>query len=172
MATPRLVPSGRTAAAFILVGWIFQLVEVALLLLLASFLLYIPFLGILFAIFATFGALWVALVYFLSYRPATEGRYASASTPTLIFGILSIFSVSWISAILYLIAYAKLNDAESEAAAPPPGWGYPPQGWRPPPLQPAAPGSPLNMGVKYCPACGRQNDTGARFCQGCGVAQS
>ncbi len=150
--------SGETATTLILVGLILQAIEVFVLLVIGLFLLIVPLLGLIFLVLAFFGIIWLILVYVYSYERAKEGYCSGAKTPTLVFGILSLLSVGFISGILYIIAYAKLGDAEAEGRRPVPAWGAPPI-WGAPPMPP---------GGKFCPACGRPNALGAAFCVGCG----
>lgn len=103
-----------------------------------AFLVILSIFGGIFARFAVVGVLGVVLVYLFAHPPAAEARFASAATPALVFGILSIFTASRISAILRIVAHVKLNDAAPEAASPSPAWVSPPPWWRAPPLQSAA----------------------------------
>ena len=145
----RSSPSGDTAKTIILIGLIFQAVEAAFVLGLALFLLPFPFLGVAVLAIAVVGILWLFLVYAFSYRPTTRRAYSEARTPTLLFGILALVSFSIIPGILYLVAWAKLGDAENELARMPR-----------PTLPPAE--------SRYCPACGRANSMARSTCEDCG----
>ena len=160
-------PSGRTAKTLILVGIILQ----ALLVLVAfgvGFLLLIVFVGLLFLIAAVFGLIWLLLIYIFSYRPTSDGDYEGARTPTIVFAVLSLLTLSLIPGILYLIAYVKLGDAIGEVRS----------------FQanmPGAPGSVSNpylssqaaqnsSRVQVCLKCGSVRQGAAAFCPHCGTA--
>lgn len=154
--------AGSTAETLILVGLILQFIEELIVIVLALLFATVPVLGLLALLLAGVGVLWLALVYFFSYRPAREGDYEAAQTPTLLFGILSLISVSLISGILYIIAYAKLG----EATAPPSGPAYAYAGtypYGPPPV-------PATALPRFCTRCGTAGLTGAAFCRACGAA--
>ncbi|HLY76277.1 MAG TPA: hypothetical protein VKT21_00140, partial [Thermoplasmata archaeon] len=112
----------------------------------------------------------------MCYKPVREGRYEQAKTPTLVFAILSLVTISIISGILYLIAYIKLGDAVREQQMPPsgypgaapmmaPGMPYggqpmqqPMQPMQPSPMQPMAPPAPTaptTPTAVMCPRCGK-----------------
>jgi hypothetical protein len=146
-------PSGETASTLILIGLILQAIEVAIFLSIGLFLVIFPFFGLFVLGLGGIGVVWVILVYLFSYSPTRNGDYAGARTATLVFAILSLLTLGLISGILYIVAYAKLGDAEREAARPPPGWGAP----------------PLRPGWKFCPACGRPALATSSFCQSCGA---
>jgi hypothetical protein len=169
----RTSPSGHTAKTLILVGLILQGLFV-LILLGFGILLLIVFVGVFLLIAGFLGLLWLILVYTLSYRPASDGNYESARTPTLIFAILSFLSLSLISAILYLIAYIKLGDAVREttmpmtfppAYAPPIPGAYPPQ-YAAPYQQPPPPAGQMQV----CLKCGTVRQGTDAFCSRCGTA--
>lgn len=159
-----------TAKVLILIGLILQAIEVAVLLVLGLFLIFVPFVGVfIFLPLAGIGILWIVLVYLFSYERVTQGDYAGAATPTLVFGILSLITLQLISGILYIVAYVEIGSGERELAlartgypGAPPTWGAPP----PSAFPPGAAGAP----PKYCPYCGRPNPAVSRFCQGCGAA--
>ena len=158
-----------TAKILIIVGIALQALEVAVLVLLIFGVLIIPIIGVAFLVFAVIGVLWLVLVFTFSYSRVANGDYSGARAPTLVFAILSLLTLSLISGVLYLVAYAELGTAEREMAMPyyggyggaAPGWG-------------AAPGTPLPPPTmappqKFCGYCGRPNPTTSRFCQGCGA---
>jgi len=162
--------SGGTASTLILIGFILQVIEVAIFLLIGLVFLIVPILGLIVFALALIGVVWLILVWVYSYKPTIEGNYEDARTPTLVFGILSLLTLGLISGILYIIAFAKLGDAEREATQVMPGWGAPPPftpsyGVPPPPA--FAP--PPNPGMKFCSYCGRPNAFNATFCQSCGA---
>ncbi len=143
--------SGNTARVLILVGVILQFVEVAGILALAVLPGNHRFHGIFLLAVAAVGAVWGVLILLFSYRPTADGDYGSARTPTLIFGILSLVTLSILGGILYLIAYVKLGDALHEAAVT------------------AGGGGSLASGTVYCPRCGGINPALGKFCQRCGA---
>jgi hypothetical protein len=136
----------------ILIGLVLQFVEVIIFLGIGVFLLTIPIFGAIVLGLAVIGVLWIALVYLLSYKPASDGNYVGARTPTLVFGILSLLTAGIISGILYIVAYAKLGDAERDSSK----------------LRPWGGGPPPSPGSRFCPACGRPSPPLGRFCEGCG----
>jgi len=146
--------AGETAGTLILIGLILQGIGVAVLLLVGLIFLIVPVFGLFVYGFAVIGILWLILIYIFSYRRTKDGDYARAQTPTLVFGILSLLSLGVVSGILYIVAYAKLGDAEREAQPVPAVWGGPP---------------PLSAGTRFCPHCGRPNVPGGGFCPGCGA---
>lgn len=145
--------SGETATTLILIGLILQAIEVVILFLVGLLFLIIPVLGLVVFAIAVIGIVWLALVYGFSYRPTADGDYARARTPTLVFGILSLLTLGLISGVLYIVAYAKLGDAENEG--------------NPPTLFMGA--APVPPGTKFCSACGRPNLVTGTFCQSCGA---
>lgn len=164
-------PSGDAAKVLILIGLIIEVIEVVVIVLVGLIILIIPIVGLVVFGLAGIGILWLVLVYVFSYSRVSEGDYAGARTPTLVFGILSLLTVNLVSGILYLVAYAELGKAESEAAAfarpgltagSYPAWGTAPGA--PPYLSSA--GGPQ----KFCSQCGRPNAIGSRFCSACGAA--
>jgi hypothetical protein len=170
IATRPRTQSGGTASTLILIGFILQVIEVAIFLLIGLVFLVIPIVGLFVFALALIGVVWLILVWVYSYTPTAEGNYEGARTPTLVFGILSLLTLGLISGILYIIAYAKRGDAEREAAQAVPGWGVPPPfapsyGMPPTPPLAAAP----NPGTKFCSYCGRPNAASATFCQSCGA---
>lgn len=156
-----------TAKVLILIGLALQVIEVAVLVALGLVLLIAPLLTLLFLPLAAIGVLWVVLVYLFSYRRVAEGDYAGASTPTLVFAILSLLTVNLVSGVLYIVAYVEISRAQDELRARAyPAPGYPPApAWGPPPMASPAPGP----GVVYCRYCGRANAPTMRFCGGCGA---
>jgi len=164
--------SGDTAKVLILIGIVFQLLGILLIVGLAAL---IPFLGALVLALAIIPIIFLVLVYVFSYAPTARGEYGKARTPTLIFGILSLITFSLIPAILYIIAYVKLRDADSEPKyAPSPSastWGNP--YFAPTPAgtvaRPPATGAALPSGSKLCASCGQPAAPDARFCRSCGA---
>ncbi len=171
-AAPGYVPpSGSTAKTLILVGLILQLIFAfiyvfaigAAALVVASFGVGFPVFAVAFLAFGALGFVWLILVWMLSYRPVTEGRYEQARTPTLIFAILSFVTLNIIPAVLYLIGYIKLGDAVREQQMPPPGYAgapqmatpmaVPPPGYAP--VAPMAAAAPAAPAAPVCPRCGR-----------------
>jgi hypothetical protein len=173
-------PSASTAKTLILVGLILELIFALLFLFafglsaifFASVTGVFPVFAIIYIAFGVLGFIWLALIWLFSYKPVREGRYEAAKTPTLVFAILSLVTLSIISGVLYLIAYIKLGDAIREQQMPP--QGYPgaapmmaptmPYGTAPmqpaqPPMQSMAPTPPASgtgatSGV-ICPKCGK-----------------
>ncbi len=82
--------SGDTAATLILIGLIFQAIEVVVVLGLGLLIFFAPFFGALILGVGVLGLLWVVLIYIYSYRPTTSRDFEGARTPTLVFGILSV----------------------------------------------------------------------------------
>ncbi len=147
--------SGNTAKILILIGLILQAIFVLVVLYLGLVLVFFPLLGGLVLGLAVIGIFWIILVYLFSYRRTADGDYQGARTPTIVFGILSLLTLSLLPAILYIIGYVKLGDAVREA-------------------QPAVgavgmAGAPI-AGAKFCPKCGAPNPPDGQFCQKCGAA--
>ena len=115
MASRPHTRSGETASTLILIGLILQGIEVAIFLGIGLLLFVVPIVGVFVLAIGAIGVLWLVLVYGFSYGPTQMGDYSGARTPTLVFGILSLLTLGLISGILYIIAYAKLGDAEREA---------------------------------------------------------
>ncbi len=173
-AAPGYVPpSGSTAKTLILVGLVLQLIFAliyvfvigATALIFASLGVGFPVFAVAFIAFGALGFVWLILVWMLSYKPVTEGRYEQARTATLIFAILSLITVHIISGVLYLIAYIKLGDAVREQQMPPPGYAgapqmatpmaVPPPGYIPAQVAPMAAAAPAAPAAPVCPRCGR-----------------
>ena len=152
-ATGRRSQSGETASTLILIGLILQAIEVVVLFGIGLFLLIVPFFGGIVLGLAVIGIIWLILVYLFSYERTASGDYAGARTATLVFGILSLLTIGLISGILYIVAYAKLGDAEADLSQAVPGWGM----------------TPLPSGTKFCPTCGRPNAPSNGFCPWCGA---
>lgn len=153
--------SGSTAQTLILIGLVFQFVEVLIFFGAAAAFLGFPIVGLLFLALSFVGVIWLLLVYVFSYGPTREGDYEAARTPTLVFGILSLLTGSLISGILYLVAYAKLGDTRvplypTMPLANPFPYGPPPPSAVPP-------------GTRYCVRCGTPALPGAAFCRTCGT---
>jgi hypothetical protein len=146
--------AGRTARTLILVGLGVQAVQVGYLSWLVLETRPTGFLGDLIETFLAVGVVWLVLVYLLAYRPVDAGQYEAARVPTLAVAVLSIFSGSIVSGLLYILAYEEL------------GKMIDPRG----PVLLRAPPAPLVTASKVCPACGRLNSSATAFCQGCGFA--
>jgi hypothetical protein len=160
-------PSGGTAKSLILVGLFLQ----ALLVLIAfavGFFLLIVLVGVLFLLAACFGLIWVLLVYMFSYRPTSDGDYERARTPTIVFAVLSLLTLSLIPGILYLIAYVKLGDATRDVRSFQTSMPGAPGSMSNPYLSPPA---ALNSSrVQVCLKCGSVRQGAAAFCPHCGTA--
>lgn len=151
--------SGDTAGTLVLVGLVLQIVEVVVLFALGLVFLIVPILGGLALALAVVGIVWVLLVYALSYQRIRVGDYRGAETPTLVFAILALLTGSLVSGILYIVAYAKLGDAQRETRGAQLPWGAP-----------AAPYASYaaRPGERPCSLCGQLAPSGAAFCAGCG----
>jgi len=112
---PELNRSGETARTLVLIGLVFQMVEVIVLLVIGLFLLLhpmvYPILGAVVLLLGILGIVWLALVYFFSYLPTGAGLYEEAEAPTLVFALLSLLTGGIVSGVCYLVAYVKLRDA-------------------------------------------------------------
>jgi hypothetical protein len=156
---PPQSPSGETAQTLILIGLIFQVIEVVIVLGVGLSFTLLPGLGGIVLGLALVGVLWILLIYAFSYRRTLEGDYEGARTPTLVFGILSLLGLGVISGVLYIVAYTKLGDAQQETAPLAPAWGPPAPPWNGP--------GPL-VRTKFCPSCGTPSPAASRFCASCG----
>ncbi|HKV90833.1 MAG TPA: hypothetical protein VJQ43_06550, partial [Thermoplasmata archaeon] len=126
--------------------------------------------------------------YAYSYRRIRDGDLPGARGPTLALGILGIPLGGIIVGILYLIAYMKIGDAETESRSMggwqgAPGGAPPAYGYAAPYGGPASAGvPPLYGGVAYappppvtvahnCPRCGRPAtfipQYGSSYCYSC-----
>lgn len=138
----RPTQSGGTAKILILVGLVLQLLSV---LGFAAFsLVATRFAGkfsIILLPLAAIGVIWIIMVFLYGYLRTARAEYTEALTPVLIIAILSLVTLSVLSAIFYFIGWAKLGDAvreqdefsrqQSAVAGPPPV-----QFWQPPPPSP------------------------------------
>jgi len=158
----RSSPSGDTARTLILVGLIIDIILEAILLGVGVLLLGYVIIGAVILGFAIIGLVWIFLVYVFSYSPVREGDYEGARTPTLVFAILSLITLSLIPGILFLIAYVKLGDAIREEPNVAPAWGTGP-------TAPIPSYAPASGGGKLCSHCGRTNPPTGLYCQGCGA---
>jgi hypothetical protein len=170
--------SGEVAESLILVGLILQVITflVALgigfyFLIIPWSVLNIPWLGDLVLFLAFLTLIWLILVYTFSYARTVHGDYEGASTPTLVFAIVSLISGAILSGILYIVAYVKLVDAadenETRRARPRPSTVPPvvspslgrPDALTDPSSPPAAISDPLlsptATGSNFCTNCGR-----------------
>ncbi len=107
--------SGGTAKILILVGLVLQLLGV---LAFATFSVAATRFAGIFAIFllpfAVIGVIWIIIVYLYGYQRTARAEYTEARTPVLIIAILSLVTLSVLSAIFYFIGWAKLGDAIRE----------------------------------------------------------
>jgi hypothetical protein len=160
-------PSGNTSKTLILVGLILQGIFV-LIAFGIGFIFLVVFIGIFILAAAFLGLMWLLLVFLFSYRPASRGQYEAARTPTIVFAILSLLTLSLIPGILYLIAYIKLGDAVREATPAPPAGPYS----YTPGTSPAPAGQPAQAPsrVQVCLKCGSVRQGQGAFCQHCGTA--
>jgi hypothetical protein len=191
---------GEIARVLILVGLILQAVLVGILVLAGFSVGFVTGSGIangagIFFVLAGAGLVWVILVYALSYTPAANAEYESATVPTLVLGILSIslfvvlpapllsgFTV--LPGALYLVGCAEFRSAiQVDRRAPKPveeqSLPRPPQYVAPagsvPHPQYATPANallPLPPGTKYCKTCGQPTVAQARVCRNCGAPLS
>jgi hypothetical protein len=186
-------PSQGTAETLILVAFILQIIFSAVYLfigaigLLAGVFFFFAIGGGAILLLAAFVIVVPVLMLYLAYRysyvRARDGDFAGARGPTLLLGIVGLFFGGIIVGVLYIVAYVKLGDAETEsrsvggwpggAPAYPyhapygygPGYGY--GGGYGPAYQYGHPGAaPATGGVPYapppsapvattCPRCGR-----------------
>ncbi|HEV8049642.1 MAG TPA: hypothetical protein VGP88_03510 [Thermoplasmata archaeon] len=117
-------PSQGTAETLIIVAFVLQIIFSAVVLFFGAF-------GLLFGAFFFFsvgGALILVLAgivvvipilmlyvaYRYSYARTRDGDFAGARGPTLLLGIIGLIFGGLIVGILYIVAYVKLGDAESE----------------------------------------------------------
>jgi hypothetical protein len=166
-------PAAGTAKILILIGLILQAIEVAVVLLFGLVFLIVPLAAAVFLGVAIIGILWIVLIYLFSYRRVSDGDYAGARTPTLVFAILSLITVNLISGILYIIGYVEIGSAISQQASmAPPGYpGGPPPGWgTAPPMAGAPPSLPSVGATRICAYCGKPGPATGTFCPSCGAA--
>lgn len=156
--------TGRTAKILVLIGLGLQIAEELAVAWLTVGLLSAPPFSILVGFFLAIGIVWLVLVYVFSYRRVAEGDFAGASAPTLVFAILSLLTLSLVSGVLYIVAYADLSKAEAEQRAAVYG-GVP--GWNPAAL-PSSSFVVAAPGTMFCPRCGQPRPASARFCPTCG----
>lgn len=187
-ATGYVPPSASTAKTLILVGLILQLIFALIFLFALGVFAFVAvavggvvsLFAFVYVAFGILGFIFLYLIWMFCYKPVREGRYEQAKTPTLIFAILSLITFSFISGILYIVAYVKLGDAVREQQMPPPGYpgGAPmmspgmPYGGQPmqqpmqpmqqqpmQPMQPMAPMAPAapvaTPAPVICPRCGK-----------------
>jgi len=151
---PRVSHSGNAAKILTLTGLALQAAQVGVWFLVGFYFSAEPTLRIISSFLGGIGILWLLLVYVLSYRRMATGDFAGARTPTLVFAVLSVFTVSLLSGLFYVLAYNELDGADpgrnrSQAM-----------------LQP----TPIQFGSKVCPICTRANPLSTTYCQGCGFA--
>lgn len=142
----------QSARQLLLAGLILQVVQVGFFFGVAYYLSRTQFFGSILFYLGAIGIVWLALVYVLAYRPARSGDIDAAKTATLVFGVLSIFTVSVIPGLLYVFAYHEMGNAQAANSIP----------------RPLVAPRPLAGGVRACVVCGRANPEGTTFCQGCG----
>ncbi len=138
----------------VVAGLVLQAAQVAVFFLLAYFTSPSGLPISIYLVLGVIGLVWLALVFTLSYWPLRAGRVEPARTPTLVFAILSIFTVSVLPGMMYILAYHEMRPQ------PLPG----------PPPRPLGSPPPLVGGLTTCSICGRSNPPASRFCQGCGMA--
>jgi hypothetical protein len=146
---------GATPRLLILVGLVFQILEVVVVFGIALVLLFVPLLGGLLFLVGALGLVWLVLVYVYAYGRTRDGDFEGARAPTLVFAILSLITLHIVSGILYQIAYFELEKREPPAQL---SWGR----WSPPPPTP-----PVGSALR-CPGCGETLSSGTRFCPACG----
>lgn len=156
-------PSARTAETLVLVALLLQVVGGMFVLggiaWLFGFSILFPFPYSWAALIAAGGVAVVVVVflyfaYTLAYLRIRNDDLEGAQTPTLLFGILSLF-VGILPGIFYLIGYVKLGDAIRERQTPP---------------GTVAPGAtPAPAAQIACRGCSRVYPLGAfTFCPNCG----
>jgi hypothetical protein len=170
-------PSGGTAKTLILIGLILQLIFALIYLFVLGVVAVVfaavgafPVFALIYVAFGVIGFIFLFLIWTMCYKPVKEGRYEAAKTPTLIFAILSLITFSFISGILYIVAYVKLGDAVREQQMPPQGYpgaapmmtpgmpygGQPmQQPMQPMQQQPMQPMTPPPAAAVMCPKCGK-----------------
>ncbi|MCI4372186.1 MAG: zinc-ribbon domain-containing protein [Thermoplasmata archaeon] len=149
-------PAAHSAKTLILIGLILQVVETAVILSFGFLFIFFSVLALFVLPIAFIMIIWLVCVYLFSYRRTSDGNYEGAQAPTLVFGILSLMTLSIVSGILYLIAYSELGTALNQAYRPQEFWGAPPS----------------NPGMRYCSHCGRMNAPYHSFCEACGARLS
>ena len=170
MARP-VPPSASTAKTLILVGLIFDIIfaviffvtGVAALAVSVAYSSYAAGFGAIWFVFGVISLLVIYLVYKFTYVRVKDGDYQGARTPTLVWAILSLVTLSIIPGILYLIGYIKLGDAIGELQQPPYAqsyaapYGQPMAGqpMYPPPTTPAGAMLPPAGAPPLCPRCGQ-----------------
>jgi hypothetical protein len=163
-------PSQETAQTLTLVAWILQLIFSlvfiglgALFVLTGGVFLFVPAFGALVLLLGVLLILLPILMLYVGYAYShariRDGDFAGARTPTLVLGILGIPFGAVVVGILYIIAYAKIGDAENESRSMGAWSGGPPigstlsYGYAPHPT-----GAPtLSGGVAYAPPAGPSN---------------
>lgn len=161
-------PSASSAKTLILVGLIFQILGAIGLAALSLFALIVPILAIVLIPLAGLAILWVVLVYLYSYRRVADGDYEGARTPTLVFAILSLLTLSLLSGILYIIGYAQIGSAIQEQRASMAPYGMSPA-WGVPATPTFSPAATAPVGTRFCSRCGRPNPVTSQFCNSCGA---
>jgi len=155
MSSAPFLPSSLKSAGYLIVaGLALQAAQVAIVVIAGYYLARVGFLTSILFILGISGVAWLVLVLVFSYLPLRAGRIDRARTPTLIFAILSIFTISILAGLMYVLAYHEMRPQA------PPG----------PPPRPLGSPPPLAGGSASCSICGRANQPGSTFCQGCGFA--
>ncbi|MCI4320895.1 MAG: hypothetical protein L3K18_06260 [Thermoplasmata archaeon] len=168
-------PSQETASTLTLIAWVIQLIISlvwigigTLFVLSGGVFLFLPAFGALVLLLGVLLILLPILMLYVgfsySHARIRDGDFAGARAPTLLLGILGIPFGAVVVGILYIVAYVKIGDAESESRAMG-GWPSAPLGSAPTySYAPHAAGAPtLSGGVAYappgspsnCPRCGR-----------------
>lgn len=151
---PLTTTDGKHAKLLTLVGLGLQVAEVAFILLLGFFLSTAGFVQSLVISLGVIGIAWTLLVYVFSYRRISSGDLTGARTPTLVFAVLSVFTGSVLSGLLYVLAYHELDRVRGGRAV----------------YQPLQAPTALESASRVCPICSKPNPLSTQFCRGCGFA--
>ncbi|MGP8017301.1 MAG: hypothetical protein ACLPP2_00340 [Thermoplasmata archaeon] len=151
---PPADPAGNSAKVLTLAGLAVQVVQCVAFLGIGFYLSSEPSVRTLLVLLGTIGIIWLLLVYAFSYRRMRTGDFVGARSPILVFAVLSVFTVSVLSGLLYILAYHELGSIEQGR----------------PSSHPMRPPSPLRSESKVCPICSRANPLSTTFCQECGFA--
>jgi len=148
------MPFLKNGRMLVVAGLGLQAAQVAFFFLLAYFARSNGFLVSIYLAVGVIGIGWLVLAFVLSYWPLRAGHAERARTPTLVFGILSIFTFSVLSGLMYVLAYHELKPRVLPGAPP----------------RPLGSPVPLAGGLTTCSICGRSNPPASKFCRGCGMA--
>lgn len=108
--------------------------------------------ALIYVVLALLGLAWLALAVALVYRPLRAGHVVRARSAALVFAILSLFTISILPGLMYILAHHEMR---AHVASDPP--------------RPLGTARPLEGGLKTCSMCGRANPPASTFCQGCGL---